>query len=150
MLISGLMAEIRSEKIDKIKSVTIVSSRFGWGLFPDTGIEDEQRLTINDRGGVYFTAYGWEMRNITRQVYINIGSQKAKDILRLIHGFLTDSEDRCEATDVSRWFIHARTASGKSIKEDGPTTNSVEYDGIVIGDFIREVVPIDNLIVFGE
>ena len=144
------MAELRSEKTDKIKMVTIVSGRFGCGKFPDPGVEDEQRLTINDRGGVYFTAYGWEIRNITRHEYINIGVEKARQILKLLQDFLLNSNSDLNAKNASRWYIHAKMDGGKSIKTDGSIIDCIEYDGINVSNYIRCRIPINNLIVLGE
>ena len=131
------------------KTVTIKSSRFGWGLLPEVGSEDVQKLTINNRGGVSFTAYGWKNNEIIRKQRLNIGRDKAKYILDLLYGFVTDGNIICEATDVSCWSMEATAEDGTKYDISGPVGDWVEYNGVNISDLIRRYIPIENLIVFG-
>lgn len=132
------------------KTVTIESSRFGWGLLPLEGEENFQRLTINDRGSVYFTAYGWGNHDVTRKNRLSIDRDIARHILELLYGFVTNPVIIVEATDVAYWTMKATDETGIVYDTSGPVTNWVEYNGENISNLIRASVPIDDLIVFGE
>ena len=131
------------------KTVTIKSSKFCWGLSPKVGTEDDQMLTINNKGSVYFTAYGWGNHAITRKQRLNIGKDKAKHILDALYGFVTEANIRCEATDVAYFSMEAIAEDGVKHEVSGPVGDWVKYNGINIGNLIRECIPIDDLIVFG-
>ena len=130
------------------KTVTIKSSKFCWGLSPKVGTEDDQMLTINNKGSVYFTAYGWGNHAITRKQRLNIGKDKARCILDSLYGFV-DSNIRCEATDVSYWSMEATAEDGTKYDISGPVGDWVEYNGVNLSDLIRTYISIENLIAFG-
>ena len=133
---------------DKIKSATIKSVT-GY-VSPD--LVCEQQITISSTGRVYYKSsrpYLQEDTNdttIKKQIFI--GKDKSKEILNAIYEYYIDSHIYCIVMDGGDFDLTMKFENGDKINFN----NSIAYEKgskeNILSDFIRERVPIDNMMLF--
>lgn len=91
-----------------MKKVQIISNCICYGPVPRPNSEIEQRLTINDRGQVWFSRYrygnGEERYPLINKEYLHIAKEDAEEILKLADE-VTKIEDDLFVTDVGYWEL---------------------------------------------
>lgn len=137
----------------KPMKVTIVSDLLCYGPAPEPGDEIAQRITINSKGQVWFSAktvgdsFPWnEVPLRKEQTRINIDT--AIDILNQIDTYFRSNSVRCFATDVGNWELELTLEDGNVIKESGSMYCCSELNEI--SNIIRSALPDLGVIAFGE
>lgn len=133
--------------------VTIVSYLLGYGPVPKPGDEISQRITINNKGRVWFSAKTCDeffpLKEVPlRKVHTRIDVDSANDILNRIGVYFQTSDVRCFATDVGVWETTLTLENGEVIRESGSMHCCSELNEI--SDIIRSVLPNLGVQAFGE
>lgn len=142
---------VRKKRLQKIK---IVSDLLCYGPCPEPEDAIEQRLTISATGRVWFTEYlfgeiGVDKHPMGRKLQLSIGKEKAMAILSKVANYLDEEPELIMCTDIGDWNLIATDTSGEVKTMACSLCGGVIVDDIDLTDFIREIIPIENLAVFG-
>lgn len=133
--------------------VTIVSDLLRFGPAPEPGDEIAQRITINNKGQVWFRALTcsnslpWKAIPL-RKAQTKVSVDLATDILSRIDTYFRDNSIRCFATDVGNWEMELTLEDGSIFKESGSMYCCPEL--IEISDVLRYALPEMGIVAFGE
>lgn len=137
----------------KPMKVTIVSDLLCYGPAPEPGDEIAQRITINSKGQVWFSAktvgdsFPWKEVPL-RKAQTRINADAAANILNSIETYFRANPVRCFATDVGNWEMELTLEDGSIIKESGSMYCYPELNDI--SDVIRSALPELGVKAFGE
>ena len=112
-----------------MKKVQIISNSICYGPAPRPNSEIEQRLTINDRGQVWFSRYrygnGEERYPLIGKEYMRIAKEDAEEILNLASE-MTMLGDDLFVTDTGEWEMIVTDSDSFTTRKAGPLirTNS--------------------------
>ncbi|MCD7727071.1 MAG: hypothetical protein LUH57_01835 [Ruminococcus sp.] len=139
----------------KLQSVKIVSNLIGYGPRPKFDTPAEQRLTISATGRYWFSEYlfgngEYPHCTVGRKEQGSIGKEKAYQILSLIKDYTEQGELLGYATDIGDWKMFTTELDGSHRRLDGSLDGGVHIDGISLEEFIKERIPLENMVLFGE
>lgn len=134
--------------------IKLISNNICYGPEPSTTDEVEQHLTISSIGEAWFTGYNYDgvygNYIIGREQQLPIGKQKAGCILSLISHYFNNEPPSLFATDIGQWELAITDAGGKEHKFKGSLLGEIAVGDIDLTDYIRESIPINNLLVFED
>lgn len=141
---------VRKKRLQKVQ---IVSNLLCYGPCPEPEDAVEQRLTISATGRVWFTEYLYggmrcDKYPIGRRLQLSIGKEKAMAILSKIANYLEAEPELMFCTDIGDWNLIATTPSGEVETMTCSLCGGVIVDDIDLTDFIRGIIPIEDLAVF--
>lgn len=139
----------------KLQSVKIVSNLLGYGPRPEFDTPAEQRLTISATGRYWFSEYlfgngEYPRCEVGRKQQGSIGQEKAYRILSLINDYIERREFDGYATDIGSWEMITTELDGSHKRLDGSLDGGVQVGGIFLEGFIRERIPVEDMVLFGE
>lgn len=112
----------------------------------------EQHITISSSGRVYFKQTGSHITDdeLTRKIKnpIFIGKDMANQILNRVYNFYIDSHSYFMVLDGGDYEMVMTFEDGKKIKFNNSIAyekDSIEHE---VSDYIRERIPLDNLMLF--
>ena len=133
-----------------IKKISLISNNLCYGPEPLPDEEIEQRLTINDKGRVWFSGYnyGRDVYSVARRKQLTISEYDVDRLFHLSGLWVEERQIIIDATDIGDWKLTIT-------EQDGTTT---QYSGALCGGMIvrfvnltrefRRKIPIENLFVF--
>ncbi len=133
---------------ENVKKVKLISNSMGM-LEPEIGEEFEQRLTINQKGRVWFSGYGrdddWNMIKL-RQFHTRIPEESFERFLDGLNEYLEKSE-MGYITDIGNWTLIITDNDGKNHKHE---YSFYPQKGILhdISELIRKEMGMKDLFVF--
>lgn len=137
----------------QIQKVRIVSNNISFGPTPLPEDEVEQHLTISAIGRVWFTGYkyanGFDEFEICRRKQFAIGKAAAKEILMLFSKYLNSNPLVWYATDIGQWKMVITDTEGNDYTFKGSLCGRVTVGNTNLTYYLREQIPVDDLLVFG-
>lgn len=133
----------------------IVTLREVPGRTYDAAAEVEQHLAIAADGAVRFRANTYHkgpgQHGIGRVEDANIPRGTVQEISRLLDTWLymRASQDWMQPEDIGKWYLRVRFADGREQLQRG-SLDGAFMDGIDIGQFMRERIPIAGLYLFDQ
>lgn len=142
---------VRRKRIQKAQIISDLLC-YGPGPAPEDAIE--QRVTISSTGRVWFTEYvfgkpGAPNHPIGRRKQLFIGKCKALAILSFIADYVDSGPELIGCTDIGDWYLTITDPAGKKKQLSCSMCGGIIIGGIDLTDYIREMIPIDGLAVFG-
>ena len=105
-----------------IKKIQIISNAISFGPMPEPDTEVEQRLTINEKGQVWFSRYqfgdGIGKYELINKEILHISRETAEEIMKTADDVLNANID-LYATDVGVWELTATDACGQKQNKSG-------------------------------
>ena len=149
---------MRLDAIDKaqsasLKRIQITSDGVCYGPAPEPDEEVEQRLVIHRDGRVWFTAYnfGSGTKYMTgRKKQFKIPKENMQKIFETYDKYFGSDPLLIHACDAGLWDVVLTDTDGKTAKFTGSMVGGYEVDGINLSALAREILPIDDLWMFGR
>lgn len=143
---------VRKKRLQKVK---IVSNLLGYGPCPEKDTPAEQRLTISSNGRYWFSEYlfgngEYPYHALGRKVQGTIGKEKAYEILSLIKEYQETGIYPPMATDIGSWNLYMTELDGTKQELYGSLCGGVWVKDVAISNLIKNIIPVENLTVFGE
>lgn len=137
----------------KPMKVTIISDLLCYGPAPEPGDEIAQRITINNKGQVWFClkTYGnyFPRKEVPlKTVRTRINADIAADIINKIDTYFRCNPVLCVADDVGDWEMELTLEEGIVIKKSGALHCCTELNEI--SNVIRSALPDLGVKAFGE
>lgn len=101
------------------KKISLLSDSQGYGPFPADDEEVIQKLTINDRGGVYIT-YCNHAKTALRREQFHISPAVAASLIQDVNTTFAIRVDKPEVTDVGAWELTITNSENRSFSFSGP------------------------------
>ncbi len=138
----------------RLQKAQIISDLMCYGPCPEPEDAIEQRLTISSNGQIWFTEYlfgeiGSQKHPIGRQKRMTLGKEKTAAILSLLADYCESEPMQMRCTDIGDWTLTATTPDGKKKKLSCSMCGGVTVGDVDLTEYIREQIPIDDLVVFG-
>lgn len=135
--------------MNKIKTIRIESSYFGWGVLPDSEELHIQKITISNNGRVWLSYYGLasysEKNPCLAQEYYKVSKATAESTMTLIEReFLSTNSCSVEVTDVPVWVMDITFDDLARVELSGPVFEghrNISYK-------IRRLLGLKNLFLF--
>lgn len=134
------------------KKIRIISNNICYGPMPEPDDEVEQRITINNEGRVWFSAYNFgevpgKYTKARSKVY-KIEKLLANRVLERIATYFNSEYEDDFITDSGCWTIEITNTKGKVYVFDGPLYTEVMLDNDNISELVREALDMSDLYVF--
>ena len=145
--------EIGKEQSAELKRIQITSDGVCYGPAPEPDEEVEQRLVIHRDGRVWFTAYnfGSGMKYTTgRKKQFKIPKENMEKLFVVFEKYFGNDPLIEQACDAGLWDVVLTDTDGKTAKFTGSMVGGYEIDGINLSVLAREILPIDDLWMFGR
>ena len=134
------------------QKIRIVSNRVCCGPEPKAGDEVEQRLTINAKGQVWFSAYnygeGAGHYQKARSRSFRAEKAIADSVLQKIARYFSNEYDELFDADTGNWVMEITNTEGSAYRFRGSLCAHFEADGIDLSDMVRDALGMDDLYVF--
>lgn len=137
----------------KLKKVSIVSKKYLYGRLAEMeGEEVEQRITINDKGGVWFYSYNYVNTEEEREKVITkifrIEKASADRLLNAISYNFRNGFDNFFPSDFGIWEMELTNTDGTTYNYMNQLGADLYYEGTSISELIRDSLDMDGLFVF--
>lgn len=136
----------------KLTKIILYSDAIGHGKKPEGYEEVSQRLTIMHDGHIWFTGYdygdGLHSRKIIRRKRVNIGHDRAENILELLRQFFFENSFKPSSTNHDWWSIVLIDDEGKEYSFNVSGVGDVILKEIDITQFMKNIIPIENMFLF--
>lgn len=136
----------------KPQKLHIISNKVCYGPAPEPEDEVEQHITINAKGGVWFSAYnfgdGFGRYQKARSQIDKIEKAVAERVLNSVASYFSGEYDELFATDIGDWVVELTNTEGKVYKFRGSLCADFEVNGTDLSDLIRDALGMDDLYVF--
>lgn len=137
----------------ELKAIIITSYPSFFRREIDNETEIEQRLSIFSEGRVLFNSFtnnDQDSDKVKRNIKIILRSEITKYILTLIERYFSSEYTKTEAFDTGSWKLRAIDYKDNTHEFEGVLIGNVIIDEINLSLIIRQLVPVDDLLVFGE
>lgn len=155
------MEQIQSESFDRenilkfqgtLKKIRIISNNICYGVAPQPDEEVEQRITINDKGRIWFSGYNFgntnEKLEKARTKIFKIEEKLVSELLNAIANYFKNGYTEIMVTDIGKWIVELTNTDGKVYIFQGSLCSHFSYEGVNLSDFIRNAVGMNDLYVF--
>lgn len=136
----------------QIKKVKIVTNNICYGPEPLPDDEVEQHLTISANGTVSFTGYkygdGRGPYEVFREKQFSIEKALVKEIMNLFSQYLNSDQEPLFATDIGTWEMTITDKEDNNYNFFGALFGRVTVGDIDLTHYLREHLPIDDLLIF--
>ncbi len=134
------------------RKLRIVSNSICYGPCPKPDDEIEQRLTINEKGGVWFSSYaygeGYGKYMKIRSDNFRINKIATTEILNKVATYFSKEELGEYMTDCGSWTMELTNTLGETYYYGCSLSSNLQIDGIDLSDFIRDTLDMQTLYVF--
>lgn len=135
-----------------LRKMHIVSNNVSYGPIPGPDDEVEQRLTINDKGRVWFSGYKYghtgEKYEKARSENFTIDKAAADRLLGAVASYFSSEDDEIYATDTGCWELELTNTEGTVYKFNGSLCAEFDHKDINLSNLVRETTGMDDLYVF--
>ena len=133
-----------------IKKITIISNNLCYGPEPLPDEEIEQRLTINDKGRVWFSGYnyGRDVYSVGRRKQLTISEYDVDRLFHLIGLWVEERQIIIDATDIGDWKLTITETDGTTTQYSGALCGGMIVRFVNLTREFRRKIPIENLFVF--
>lgn len=134
----------------ELKTIRIKSNAISFGPMPVPSKEVEQKITINNRGQIWFSGYnygdGYKYEK-GRSKYLKIENKDVKRIFDAFSYYFENKNSEVFVTDIGSWDLELKNAEEKKFFFTGSLCARFKYKGIDLSDLVREVLGMDDLYV---
>lgn len=135
-----------------LKKIRLVSYDDTYRTRPGSGLEVEERLTINSKGRVWFSAYKhgesyFDNVILTRKKALKLDPWQSEKILKAIeevfkNGYEDLSESGCG------WYLQMIDKTGKLFEFHGSFVGALNFEGGRLSEDLRDLTGLENLLAF--
>ena len=135
-----------------IQKIRLISSDLCYGPMPGPDDEVEQRLTLNNKGQVWFSAYNFGSPGVPAQKikkrHFGIEPDAAEKLLAYVAHYFGHEHEEFLATDVGMWQLELTNTDGETYKFVGSMGAEILTDGVNLSEQIRKILGMDDLFIF--
>ncbi len=133
-----------------IRKISLISNSLCFGFEPLLDEEIEQRLTINDKGQIWFSGYDYEegVYSAKRRKRLTISEYDVDILFHLISLWAEENQIIVDATDIGDWKLAITYSDGTITQYSGALCGGVSVGDINLTREFRRKIPIENLFVF--
>ncbi len=135
-----------------IQKMRLISSNLCYGPMPEPDDETEQRLTLNNKGRVWFSSYNFgspetPARRIKEKRF-GIEAEAAQKLLAYVAYYFGYEHEDFLATDGGMWQLELTNTDGETYKFIGAMGTEILIGDMNLSDQIRRFLAMDDLFVF--
>lgn len=135
-----------------LKKIRLVSFDDTYRTRPGSGLEVEERLTINSKGRVWFSAYKhgesyFDNLILTRKQALSLDPWQGEKILKDLEDvFKNGYEDLDESA--CGWYLQMIDKTGKLFEFHGSFVGALNFEGGRLSEDLRDLTGLENLLAF--
>ncbi len=135
-----------------LKKLRIVSNNIRYGPMPERDDEEEQHLTINDKGRVWFAGYHFgnagEQYKKARTKNFKIEKTSAEKLLDAFATYFGNEYMEAFATDIGSWVMELTNTEKITYKFYGSLCANFDHKCTDLSDLVHNTVGMNDLYVF--
>lgn len=136
----------------RLQKIRIKSNNICYGPMPEPGEEVEQRLTIDHKGRIRFAGYqfgqGRKQYEKLRTRKFKIKMKDKKKLFEAFTAYFANGYFPDVTKDIGGWVLELTNTDGKLYEYRDSLDSEFIYEGIDLSDLVREIVGMDDLLVF--